>query len=170
MEITDWSFGVIDELGGTHDLFQAKIGDELPPLEFKVTEEMVARSCFATNDYNPWYTEDSPFGRPIVPPAMFTPLEGIITWSYYARPLGGIVNSKEEIYLLNALKVVKKVKITAKLADRYPKRERECFVFEYLTVDEDGVEILRTRRARTTPAVLPRENLGPMRLLIELGR
>ncbi|MFC1966554.1 MaoC family dehydratase [Chloroflexota bacterium] len=138
---------------GTHDLMKAKIGDEADPVEFIVTEEEAWSHAFANDDYNPWYMEDSPFGGRIAPPTFLAPLEARVTWSYYAHPPGGTMNAKQEFQFINPLKIGKKIKITAKLVDWYRKRDRNYFVFEYLTVDEDGLEIIRTRRTRINPVV-----------------
>lgn len=139
---------------GTHDMMQAKVGDEYEPIEITVTEEMVVRRIWANDDYNPWYMEDSPFGGRIVPPLFLaTELPGLV-YSYYATPPGGHLHAKQEFEFINPLRIGKKVKITGRLVDRYNKRGRDWFVSEALAVDEDGVEIVRMRRTEGCPAVV----------------
>ncbi len=139
---------------GTHDLLKAKIGDEFEPIEFTITEDMVEKNAFANDDYNPWYFEDSPFGGRITSPTFVSVEEPLSFSTYYASPPGGMLNASMEFEFVNPLKVGKKVRMTGRLVDKYQKRSRDYFVSEYLAVDEDGVEILRIRRTRATPAVV----------------
>ena len=142
---------------GTHDLLKAEIGDEFEPGEITITEEMVERNAWVSDDYNPWYMEDSPFGGRIASPVFLSdPALPAIFWGYYAFPSGGALHASQEINFINPLKIGKKIKVTGKLVDRYHKRGRDWFVAEYLAVDEDGTEIVRMRRTETTPVVLSR--------------
>ncbi len=145
----------------THDLSKAEIGDEYEPVEVTVTEEMVERRLWANDDYNPWYLEDSPFGGRIASPIIllepswgFEPPMPSMVWGYYRFPPGGALHGRAEFEFINPLKVGKKIKITARLVDKFHLRERDWFVSEYLAVDEDGVEVVRMRRTEVTPIVI----------------
>ncbi len=131
-------------------MVDATPGDEFPPIEFTVTEEMVERRCFANDDYNPWYLKDSPFGGRICPPAVITIEEVRSFHSEYGNLPGGNVNATQEFHFINPLKIGKKVTMYGKLVDRYKKRGRDYFVSEYTVIDEDGLEIMRMRRERAS--------------------
>ena len=68
-------------------------------------------------------------------------------YNQYALPPEGGFHAQQEFEFINPLKVGKKVRVTGKLVDRYIKRGREYFVAEFVAVDEDGLEIVRMKRA-----------------------
>ena len=142
---------------GTHDLSKAKVGDEYGPIEITITEEMVERRLWANDDYNPLYMEDLPSGERIASPIILVLTFGLFFWSYYAFPPGGTLHTKQEFEFLNHLKVGKKVKMTARLVDRYSRRGRDFFTAEFLIVDDDGMEIARMRRTVAAPIIARRE-------------
>lgn len=149
--------------GGPHDLSKAKLGDEFEPFETTVTEEMVARSTWANDDYNPWYLEDSPGGRIASPMFLSRHLENIF-WGHYTFPSGGALHTHQEVDFISPLKVGKKITITGKLVDMYHRQGRDSYVSEYLAVDNDGTEIVRMRRTETTPVVrVHPDEKGPIR-------
>ena len=143
---------------GTRELLKAEIGDEFGPFETRITEEMVERSTWANDDYNPWYLEDSPFGGRIASPMFLSLRLQNIFWSHYAIPSGGALHTSQEFDFISPLRIGKKIIITGKLVERYHRRGRDSFVAEYLAVDEDGAEIVRMRRTETTPVVVSRPN------------
>ena len=49
---------------------QAKVGEELGPIEYLVTEEMVRDYADAVDDHNPYFFQDSPFGGRIAHPTI----------------------------------------------------------------------------------------------------
>ncbi len=136
---------------GTHDLSKAKVGDEYESIEITITEEMAERNIWANDDYNPLYMEDSPSGERIASPIILVLTFGLMFWSYYAFPSGGTLHTKQEFEFLNHLKVGKKVKMTARLVNRYSRRGRDFFVTEILAVDEDGLKIVRMGRTIASP-------------------
>jgi hypothetical protein len=140
---------------GTKDLFQAKVGDVLAPVEFTITEEMVERNAWGNDDYNPWYMEDSPFGGRIVSPTYLTLFDSHSFYGYYAYPPGGSLHAKEEFEYIRPLKVGVKAKLTGKLVERYARKGRDFFVAEFMVTDEEGNELIRMRRTQAAP-VTPR--------------
>ena len=145
------------EQQGTHDLLKAEIGDEFEPVEFTITEEMADRVAWANDNYHPWYMEDSPFGGRIASPILLINYAGTQFSSYYYRPPGGGLHTRQEFEFINPLKIGKKIKMSGKLAGRYSRRGRDYFVTEHLAVDEDGLEIVLQRRTTGSPAVARRE-------------
>ena len=148
---------------GAHDLWKAQIGDEYPPMEVTVTEEMVERNAWATDNYHPWYMEGSPFGGRIVSPTVLVSQLAKLFYGHYAYPTGGAFHAKQEFEFINPHRIGKKVTITGKLVDRYVKRGRDYFVSEYLVIDKDGTEIIRMRRSDCAPVVARLEEGSQLR-------
>ncbi len=141
----------------THDLFKAAIGDEFTPLEFIITEEMVDRNAWANDDYNPWYMEDSPFGGRIASPTFLAHQYLELFHGHYYDPPGGGLYPRQEFEFINPIRIGKKIRVTGRLIDRYPKKGREYFVSEILATDEDGTEIVRMHGTMAYPAKLESE-------------
>jgi hypothetical protein len=55
------------------------------------------------------------------------------------------VHARQETEFINPLPLGKPARITTKIVDKYVKRGKGYIVIESLIVDEDGVEIMRTR-------------------------
>lgn len=138
---------------GTHDLLEAEIGHEITPVEMVITEELVDRNAWASDDYNPWYMEDSPFGGRIASPTLLACESDIMIWNHFLLPEGGGIWAKQEFDFVNPLKVGKQVKITGRLADKQSKKGRDHLLFEFLVVDEDNLEIVRMRSTHAFPLV-----------------
>ena len=138
---------------GTHDLLEAEIGHEITPVEMVITEELVDRNAWASDDYNPWYMEDSPFGGRIASPTLLAYESDIMIWNHFLLPEGGGIWAKQEFDFVNPLKVGKQVKITGRLADKQSKKGRDHLLFEFLVVDEDNLEIVRMRSTHAFPLV-----------------
>ena len=132
-------------------MFKAEIGHEIKPVEMVITEELVERNAWANDDYNPWYMEDSPFEGRIASPTLLAYETDIMIWNHFVLPLGGGIWAKQEFEFINPLKVGKKVKITGQLVDKQSKRGRDHMVFEFLVVDEEGLEIVRMRSTHAFP-------------------
>ena len=52
------------------------VGTELGPVETDITPQAMAAYQHDWDDPNPWYSEGSPFGAPIAPPAFMAGLTG----------------------------------------------------------------------------------------------
>lgn len=121
-----------------------EVGEELPELRVAFDEELQGRFLVALKDENPWYYNQSPWGGPITyhPLLDDAPMEAAMR--LYQYPFG-FVHAKQETEFINPLPLGKPARITTKIADKYVKRNRGYIVIESLVVDEDGLEILRTR-------------------------
>lgn len=122
------------------------VGQELGPIETPASANAVRRYCEDWQDPNPLYLEDSPFGGPVVPPAFMAGLTGfqLLATRYDAR---ATIGAKTEHRNINPWRVDKKVTTRGRIADKYIKRGLEYVVVESTSVDEDGVEIRRSRDA-----------------------
>ena len=125
------------------DAYESQVGDELGPWESEVTEEMVRQMMEALEEPDPWYREDSPFGGAIAP--------ATITANDYIRVFetkfttSGPVHTKSEHEFINPLRQGKRYTVRGRVADRYERKGRDYVVIESVTIDEDGVEIVRSR-------------------------
>ena len=140
----------------THDILDARVGDEYEPKEIIITEEMVERNAWANDDYNPWYMEDSPFGGRIASCTFLAYQYPELFHAHYYHT-GGILLTRQEFEFINPIRIGKKIRVTGRLSDRYPKRGREYFVSEILATDEDGTEIIRMHGTMAYPAKLESE-------------
>ena len=123
------------------------IGEEFEPLEFVVTPELNQQYLYAEEDFHPRYIEESDKGPPLIHPGiLYNMSNNTRSPSFYLPPGWGEVHAAEETEFINPARVGKKVRVKGKIVDRYVKKEREYTVVESLSVDEDGVEIIRVRQ------------------------
>ena len=120
------------------------VGQELPEMEILYDEDMQGRFLAALQEENPWYHSASPWGGPITyhPLLDDAPMESAM--HSYQYPFS-FVHAKQETEFLHPLPLGKPARITTKIADKYRKRDKGYIVIESLIVDNDGVEIMRTR-------------------------
>jgi hypothetical protein len=123
---------------------QIEVGQEFGPIETPASANAVRRYCEDWQDPNPLYLQDSPFGGPIVPPAFMAGLTGfqLLGSRCDAR---ATIGAKTEHENINPWRVGKKLITRGRIADKYIKRGLEYVVIESVSVDEDGLEIRRSR-------------------------
>jgi len=120
------------------------VGEELPELEVTFNEHLQGRFLVALKEENPWYYSQSPWGGPITHHALFDDAPMVAAMCRYQYPFG-FVHARQETEFINPLPLGKPARITSKIVDKYIKRDRGYIVIESLVVDEEGVEILRSR-------------------------
>jgi acyl dehydratase len=126
------------------DFDEIKIGETFGPVELLVDEKTVKEFCDERGDHNPIYLSDSPFGGPVVPPAFRASLMGQRTLAT-KYDMHATVPTKSEHEYLNPARIGKRLITTGKLTGKYIKRGLEYVIIESLTVNEDGIEIRRSR-------------------------
>jgi hypothetical protein len=136
---------------GTKDLATAEVDELIGVIEFVVTKEMVDRSVWAMDDYNPWYLEASPFGGPIVPPTAALDFDGSMFYDFYKYPAGGSLFAKQEFEFVTPMMVGETYTLTGRLRDTYRKRGRTYFEMGVSVTDRAGVEVLRMVKTVATP-------------------
>ena len=133
---------------------ELKVGWDCGSYEYRLTRGRILKYSEAVEDLNPWYEKDSPFGGPIASPTVcdndITRLPGwkVIRGGDLEDPSNyrpGFLHAKQEYDFLNPARPGKKVKVSGRIVDKYVKRGREYVTVEALSVDEDGVPLLRTR-------------------------
>ncbi len=120
------------------------VGEEFPELKVAFDEDLQGRFLVALKEENPWYFSNSPWGGPITYHPLIDDAPMVAAMHRYQYPFG-FVHAKQETEFINPLPLGKPATITTKVADKYEKRGRGYIVIESLIVDEDGVEIMRTR-------------------------
>ena len=122
--------------GGTRKLFdydQVQAGEELGSYEYEFTQEMLDKFRQAVDD----------------PEAAFATLavkhDATAFRMVYDDPTGG-VNAGNEVEFFNPPLPGKRIRVTARVADKYWRRDKPYFVIESTAVDEDGrlLEKVRT--------------------------
>jgi hypothetical protein len=125
---------------------EQKVGEELAPLEIKITEEFNEAYLDSLEDRHLRYMQETEAGPPIVHPGL------LHNWSHssrspaYSLPKGTAgVMAKDEMEFINPARVGKTLKITWKVIETYEKGGRKHAVRLARMVDEDGIEILRRK-------------------------
>jgi hypothetical protein len=130
--------------GPVMEFDELKVGEELPEMQVVFDEDLQGRFLAALKEENPWYHRESPWGGPITyhPLLDDAPMESAM--HQYQYPFS-FVHARQETEFINPLPLGKPAHIATRIVDKYVKRNRGYIVIESLIVDEDGVEIMRTR-------------------------
>lgn len=114
------------------------VGDELGPVEYLVSEEVVRQYGEDWADSNPWYSGPSPFGGPVAPPAVMAGLTGfrLLATKFNARATIGAQTAHRN---LAPLPVGQNMITKGRIADKYVKRGLEYVVITSTSYGEDGV-------------------------------
>ena len=131
---------------------EVQAGDELPVFSYQVTPETVRAFARAVEDDDPWYQE-SPFGGAIAPP--------LFICDDYSRcaigggyPVNGTIHTKAEHEMLAPIRSGSVLTVRGKVADMYEKRGRQYMVLETITIDERGIELVRSRNTLMRTSLL----------------
>jgi acyl dehydratase len=139
------------EYGGTHDLFDAAVGDALGSLDFVVTDEMVRRNAWANDDYNPWYLDASPFGDRIASPVIVASFDARLFYGHFAYPKGGSLFAKQEFEYLRPLFVGERYTLSGSVVEIYERKGRTFYRIGMTVIDGSGVEVLRLGKTIAAP-------------------
>ena len=121
-----------------------EVGQELPPMEVHLTPDLQGRYLLATEDTNPWYWKESPFGGPI---ALGVILEDAVLGlqrRHFRVPLGHI-HARQETEYLRPIPLGSRVRLVGRVAEKYEKRGRKYVVVEVTVLDEEGQPAMRMR-------------------------
>lgn len=139
-----------DEQGRRATFDEIKVGEALGEMEWVVTDEMIAKQCAMDADFHSWYFLDSPWGGRIAPPQLsYRPPRWLLSRKYNVRGLF----YKWEIENMRPIRPEEKLRLTAKVVDKYVKNEREFVVFEAEATDSGGRVVFRTRRTHVLDVV-----------------
>lgn len=119
-------------------------GEELPTIEYQYDENIQGRYLIATEEENPWYFSASPWGDPILYHCLIDDSTFSAVKQKYKLPFG-YLHARQEIEFINPVPLGKLVWAYSKIAEKYVKRGKGYIVIETLLVDDDGIEIMRTK-------------------------
>jgi acyl dehydratase len=111
--------------------------------EIKITPELVAHYSNAVQDFNPWYSGDSPFGGPVAP-VLILHSEVYRTVDWYLSIFGNL-HARQEWEMFGPIMVGETVTARRQIIDRYKKRDREYLVNETTVYGSDGRMLHRGR-------------------------
>lgn len=126
----------------TYDALE--VGQELPPMEVRITPEVQGRYLLATEDTHPWYWKGSPFGGPLALPVILEDAVLGLLRRHFRLPLGHI-HARQETEFLRPVPLGCTVRLVGRVAEKYEKRGRRYVVVEVTALDEGGQPLLRMR-------------------------
>jgi acyl dehydratase len=139
---------------------EIRVGEDLGTLDWTVTPDQIAAISESDDDYHEWYAINSPFGGIIAPVLLgYPPVRLLFSRHYNVRGLFYEIQANN----LNPIRPGKRMILSGKLADKWIKRDREFVAYEAVCVDEDGLDIFRTRRSHVLdfiPRTAPRLGAG----------
>ena len=124
----------------------AIVGEELEPVAFEVTREIIDMYAVAVDDRHPWYTEDSGFGGRIANPIMASTYG--FRWREKHFPLlyserGYPLQTRVDFEFVRPVKMGERLNVQGKCVERYTKRGREYVVIDHEICDEAGQLVAR---------------------------
>ena len=131
----------------------AQIGEDLGSIQYKLTPEDIQRKLLGTEDSNPWYTKESPFGGPIAPPLINSNDYARLYHSHFDHELS--LHTKTEVEIINPIFLGKLITARGTIIDKYMRRGRKCVVIETIVTDEDGTEICRSKNVMASIKTFP---------------
>ena len=113
------------------------VGTELGPVETDISVRAMEAYAKDWDDPNPWYTDSSPFGGPVAPPAFMAGLTGfqLLSTKFNTRATIGVKTAHEN---LAPVAVGQKMSTSGRITDKYIKRGLEYVVVESTSYDEAG--------------------------------
>ena len=123
-------------------LEDAQAGEILGPYRYKLTTELAR---FVASDIGQESFETNALGEAIAPSCV-TDNDYVNLWGqdFIAKEA---VHAKAEHHYLHPPVIGKELIVTGKISDRYNRKGRDYLIFESVTRDEDGTEIVRSKNA-----------------------
>lgn len=113
------------------------IGKALGTVDLTITEAMVQHYVRGLDEANAWYTDDSPFGGPVAPAIVFQDVSSQFK-GWQLDNLFGNLWMRQIWHLYAPTRVGQTLSCTARVADRYRKRDRDVVVQELWLRDAAG--------------------------------
>jgi len=117
-----------------HDVYAGK---DLGTLDLTITAEMVQHYMDGLAEHNAWYTTASPFGDPVAPAIIFQDVSTRFQ-GWHLENLHGNLWMRQEWKLYAPVGVGQTLRASARVADRYRKRDREVVAQEVRLQDNAG--------------------------------
>ena len=118
-------------------------GKDLGTLDLTITEDMIEHYIKGLDEPNPWYTTASPFGGPVAPAIVFQSVDAQFKGWYLDNLFGNLWRSQQwEIHA--PARVGQTLHCTARVADRYRRRDRDVVAQEMWVRDDAGQLVARS--------------------------
>jgi acyl dehydratase len=142
---------VAEDANGPRTSFEEiEVGRVLGEMEWVVTPEMIQKQCDMDADYHTWYFLDSPWGGRIAPPQIsYRPPRWLLSRTYNVRGLF----VKWEMENVKPIRPGVTMRVTARVSDKYVRKEREFVVYEAEAKDPEGHVVFRTRRTHVLDVI-----------------
>jgi len=115
-------------------------GKDLGTLDLTITEEMVEHYMRGLDEANPSYTTASPFGRPVAPVIVYQDMDSQFEGWYLDNRFGNLWRRQE--WDIHAPTFVgQTLHFTARVADRYRRRDRDVVAME-MWVRDDAAQLV----------------------------
>ncbi|HXJ84764.1 MAG TPA: MaoC family dehydratase [Candidatus Methylomirabilis sp.] len=118
-------------------------GKDLGTLEVTVTDEMVQHYVTGLGEPNAWYTAASPFGGPVAPVIVYQDTDSQFK-GWYLDNLFGNLWRRQEWEIFAPTRVGQTLSCTARVAERYRRRDREVVAMEMWVRDAAGQLVARS--------------------------
>jgi acyl dehydratase len=117
-------------------------GKDLGTMDLTITDDMVDHYVKGLDEPNPWYTTASPFGGPVAPVIVYQDADTLFKGWYLDNLFGNLWRSQQwEIYA--PTRVGQTVHCSARVAERYRRRDREVVAMEMWVRDDVGQLVAR---------------------------
>ena len=118
-------------------------GKDLGTLDLLITDEMVHHYIKGLDEPNPWYTTTSPFGGPVAPVIVYQDTDSQFKGWYLDNLFGNLWRRQEwEIYA--PTRVGQTLTCSARVTDRYRRRDRDIVAQEMWVRDKAGDLVARS--------------------------
>jgi len=122
-----------------------ELNEDFGPITELVDDYAVKKCAFVTDDYNPWYFEQSPFSRRIAHAGILAnDLLQLFTQVYDPNTVVGL-HTHEELWFVNPIVVPERVRLYGKYVEKYERRGKGYVVMEADARGEDGRVLVRHR-------------------------
>ena len=124
---------------------ESYVGKPQGVVTIDVTEAVVQDYIQRTDDHNPWYTGDSPFGGAVAPAMLLFSHSYRDIDSWYLPTRYGNLHAKQEWWFYQPVLVGEQIVASTSITDRYSKRDRDYLVSEVVITKEGGMLAARSR-------------------------
>jgi hypothetical protein len=130
-------------------------GLDLGSRELVITPDWIQKYVDSIDGHNPWYTDDSPFGGPIAPAAVFN-YEMELFEGWHPPDIKGRILATEETWEFHRpMRPGQRVLLKGRVQDRYERRGREYIAMEATAWDEQGRLLCRMVTTHAWPIRTP---------------
>jgi acyl dehydratase len=112
-------------------------GKDLGALDLTITADMLQHYVKGLDEPNPWYTTASPFGGPVAPVIVYQDADSQFK-GWYLDNLFGNLWRRQEWQIYAPTRVGQTLHCTARVAERYRRRDRDVVAQEMWVRDDAG--------------------------------